>query len=410
MVLNIAAIINKRARRNKDKSRVAEEEALDLRRELGSCGLISVDTTPKPELVTSVCARYIEEGVNVVILSGGDGTVQNFLTHHFKELYRRYRRSMTPIEFAHALNRMALDPTSDVSLPALYHRSRGTVNAYADTLGMRGDLEAIAENLTEAERRHAGSGITAFDRVYVPMLLLYSKDEPRDLDKLHVMALYADGSIYNFFEQYYAPKERGEDPSLLTAMRIIARGASSAMLSAAVDAWSSRLAGSPELGRRFYRERFIEQTIRSTPGTVTVDGHALPYPARSVTAIGTMSVSLYGIKPFWRMPRRPVDFGAYFPSQMEEIGSDLDYRGHTFQLFCGDISGMDIAKALHLLYLGRQTGIAGLTDTVARRVEIRQDVPLDVIVDGTRDSVGKSVVVEIAYLQPFIRLDRKPMK
>jgi len=409
MALKIAAIVNRKARRNNKDRAGAEEETLDLKQKLGSCGLVSVDRTSKAELVASVCSKYAQEGVDVVILSGGDGTVQNFLTHQFKELYRRHGGSRTPIEFAHVLNWMALDSASGVSLPALYHRSRGTVNAYADTLGMKGDLEMMAENLTEADRRHAGSGITAFDRVYVPMLLLSSKDEPRDIDKLHVMALYADGSVYNFFEQYYAPKERGENPSLLTAMRLITRGVSSAMLSTALDACSNSLTGSPELGRMFYRERFIEQTIRSTPGTIIIDGNALPSPTRSVTAIGTMDVSLYGIRPFWRMPHKPVDFGAYFPSMMPETRPDLDPTGQAFHILCGDVSGMDIAKALHRIYLGRQTNITGLTDITARRVEIRQDVPLDFIADGSRDSIGHSVVVELAYLQPFILLDRKPM-
>ncbi len=402
MTLRIDALENAKAKKNKGK-RHSSFEQRRLESIIGTLPHSNVHFTTTEEDVTYLCSKLIQEGTDIAFLSGGDGTVHCFMTEHFKQMFRRYGKGSAPIQFAQALNRMALDPDSRVHLPAIYHRKRGTVNVYADTNRMRGDLETIANNIEHANTYHDKKGIRAFRRAYIPVMMLYDKERPNDLEHVQLMTLYADGLVYNFFQEYYRKKDMGGDSSMLEAVKVIAR----ASLSVGMDKMVPRQGPAAML----YDERYMDRILKELKGKVKADNSTvIPEGGiRNATAMGTMGVSLYGIKPFHRMPRRPEGFRTYFPAGQHEIVSLLDPGRHSFHLLTGNPRPEEIVRKIPQLYLGLATGIPCITDRTARRVEIDQTENTRFIADGSRHADGKKVIVETAYLQPFILLDHLPM-
>ncbi len=405
MPLKIAAIVNANAKQNKSNS--AKKEARKLERILDFSDA-KVDLTGKADIVKNLCDDYMKEKTDIVILSGGDGTVQNFLTTFFKQAYKEFGRGQTPIEFARTLNRASLEQATKIHLPKIYHRRRGTVNVYADTLKMTGEMEQVAQNLYETKRFGNKNPTHLFERAYVPILMLYPKDKPDDLESIQLMSLYADASLYRFFEEYYKPKDRGGECSMMTAATIIARCAGSITLSKIVDGISS--ASAFQKLKTAYENRYVDEILASISCEVIIDD-ATRMTERNATAMGTLGASLYGIKPFWRMPSKPQDFSPFYKAGTAERARDFSYEkisGKRFQFIGGKPDPFEIVKALPKLYLGNETCISGMEDTLANRVEITQDENLKIIADGSRHSNGKRAVIEVAYLQPFIMLDKNP--
>jgi len=398
-MLKIAALVNGNAKNNRVGR--AEKERQMLRRALRSA---KVDITTKADIVQGVCQDYIKEPVDVVMVSGGDGTIQNFMTHYFIENYRKFGKGMTPMEFARRFNRMAMDPASGVCLPAIYHRKKGTVNFYAETMGMKGDVDTIAENTGAAQ------SALEFARVYVPVMMIYSKENPNDLDALQLMTIYGDGFAYNFFEQYYEPKKRGEDSTFFTAAGVIARGSASAALAKMMDDASSLLFASTEISHRIYRRRYADVLVPKIRCEVRLDGERLPNPERTVTAMASMGAKTYGLRISWLLPARAEDFRAYFPPRVAEKPELLDSAEYRIHFMGGDVAPLDLSKTVPSLLLGKKNNTRGVTDRTARRIEIEQDEPLRYIADGSRQINGCSAVFEIAYLQPFILLDNRPCR
>jgi hypothetical protein len=408
-MIKLAAIVNGNARSNKGSS--SGKEGRRLGRLLANLKGVRVDVTSKPDLVNNLCREYNKERIDAIILSGGDGTVQNFATMQFKQLYREFGKRMSPIEFAATLNSAALDPDSGINLPAIYHRKRGTVNVYADTLGMEGDIETIVENLQRANALHDNIGKAAFRRVYVPMMMLYPKDKPDDLDWIQLQALYADGTLRNFYDHYYKPKNLGGDSNVLTAVKLIARCAFSITAAKLMDTTSENILGSRSASVTAYTDRFIDRILNSTECSFKVDGREV-CNERTLTAIGTMGVSLYGLRPFWRMPYKPQMFRrSYAPGsreRAEDFGRDA-VRAESMHILVGTPDTMELVMSLPLIYAGKKTGISGLADLLGKRVEIEQGEDLKMICDGSRKENGRQAVIKIAYLQPFILLDNAPM-
>jgi diacylglycerol kinase family enzyme len=398
-MLKIAALVNGNAKNNRVGQ--AEKERQMLRRALRSA---KVDITTKADIVRGVCQDYIKEPVDVVMVSGGDGTIQNFMTHYFIENYRKFGKGIAPMEFARRFNRMAMDPGSGVCLPAIYHRKKGTVNFYAETMGMEGDVDTIAENT------YAARSALEFARAYVPVMMIYSKENPNDLDALQLMTLYGDGFAYNFFEQYYEPKKRGEDSTFFTAAGVIARVSVSAALAKVMDDASRLLFASTEISRRIYRRRYADVLVPKIRCEVRLDGERLPNPERTVIAMASMGAKTYGLHISWRLPGRAKDFRAYFPPRVAanpELLNSADYRIH---FMGGNPTPVELSKMVPSFFLGKKANARHVTDTTARRVEIKQEDPLRFICDGSRQSNGSSAVIEIAYLQPFILLDNRPCR
>jgi len=405
MTLRIAAIVNGTAKGNSLDHAAKERSRLER-----AFRNAKVDTTTKADLVHMLCQDYHREKVDVVIVSGGDGTVQNFLVSNFKENYRRFGKGTTPIEFARKLNRMALDPDSGIHLPALYHRKRGSVNYYANALGMKDDLGMIAENCETAEKYFSQLGTRAFPRVYVPIMMIYPKENQKDLDMIELMTSYGDGFAFNYFDQYYEPRKRGEESTFFTAMKVIAKGTASGSLELALDKVSELLFSSNGFGRSIYPKRYVDFLVPTISCEILLNGNKLPYTYRTVNIIGTIGTSLYGIKLFWRMPGRAEGFRAYYQPSMFENPEFLDASKYEFHYLGGNPPPVELSKMVPSFFLGKKANAPHVTDTLARRVEIKQEDSLRFICDGSRQTNGNSCVIEIAYLQPFILLDQPPRR
>jgi diacylglycerol kinase family enzyme len=407
-MIKLAAIVNGNARNNKGSS--AGKEARKLQKILSHLKGSRVDVTSKSDLVSNLCREYSKEHIDAIILSGGDGTIQNFVTMQFKQLYREHGKGMSPIEFASKLNSTALDPDSEINLPAIHHRKRGTVNVYADTLGMDGNIERILENIEEADFHYPLLGKAAFRRVYVPMIMIYPRDKPDDLDMIQLQALYADATLRNFYEQYYLPKKHGGDSNVLTAGKLIARCAYSITVGKILDTAAETLLGSRKTSVTVYSDRYIDRIMNVIECSVKIDGREV-CNERTLTAVGTMGVSLYGLKPFWRMPDKPQAFRRSYAPGIKEYAADFadSVQAESMHVLVGKPDTIDLVKELPKVYAGKRTKISGLTDMLAKRLEIEQKEPLKIICDGSRHDNGKSAVVQIAYLQPFILFDDMPM-
>ncbi|MBU2561006.1 MAG: hypothetical protein KKD17_01820 [Nanoarchaeota archaeon] len=402
MVLSIEAIINGKAKQNRGRS--VEKELMHLRRTIGILPGSGVQSTATEEEVTAICDKVLMERIMIAFLSGGDGAVHYFMTEYFKQAYRRFGKRKTPIEFARAMNRMALNKRSKLFLPCIYHRPRGTVNVYSDVHRMEGDLEDITANIDAANRIHPEQGTRQFRRVYVPVLMLYDKEHPKDLDHVQLMTLYADGFLYNFFSEYYLPKDRGGSSNMLTALKVVANSSASALL--------DRVSPRKGIPGTLYSQRYIYRILDEIEGEVTADDRVIigRKEKRNALAIGTMGVSLYGLRPFHQMPKSPEEFQAYFKAGEPEKEEALDPAAYSFHLLAGNPDPLDIVWRIPNIYRGRPAGIPGIKDTLAKKVEIEQAKVLEFIADGSRHSDGKRVAIEIAYLQPFILLDHAPME
>ncbi|MBW2963936.1 hypothetical protein KY363_00610 [Candidatus Woesearchaeota archaeon] len=390
MALKIRCNINGKAKGNQRKEAYKEKRRIE--KALHACPDVAVEVTTSEDQVKSRCKDWREQQADLIILSGGDGTVKHWLTTNFRENYRRLGNGMMPNEFAHQMNRMSFDPKSGLFLPPIHHKPKGTVNFWADTLCMGGDLDVIAELLTKASRYD--DGLFQFKRVYIPVFMLYNKDRPYDLDEIHLGTTYADGFLYNVFWEYYAPKRRGGDSSIASALQVIARSAASIGL-------DSVLPRDTPLGK-MYSERYMDRILTSIRGEVVINDNTTvvgPDEERNVTAIGCMNVNLYGIKPFYKVPSAPEKFVFYSEGQ-EEKPDELDINDHMFHVMVGKVNPLMVVGQLPNLYLGKETTVEGLTDRLARKLEIRQHRDLKYIIEGSEQSNGKTAVIELAYLQP----------
>jgi hypothetical protein len=398
MVLKIFVNINGKAKQNRRKG-LAEKEERRIKRSFAGYPDIATKITESEGSAKRLCKEYIKHKVDAVIISGGDGTVQYHLTTYFKELYKSFGKGLAPIEFAHRLNRMALDPSTGLVLPAIYHRRKGTVNFYGDTLRMGGDVETIAERVMMRKE----VSLTDFPRTYVPVFMLFPKDDPYNLDDTKLMTTYADGFLDRVFEEYYAPKKKGKDASIANALEVIGRTLASATLDNVLPRDSPQGA--------IYKERYVDTIMHSITGEVKIDDRVIVAPdeKRIALSIGAMGVNLYGLKPFYRMPRNPEKF-VFFEAGKYEKTEDVNINNQMFQVLVGNPELLSIAKQLPNIYLGTATNVTGLTDTLARRVEIAQDEDLAYIADGSTETNGKNAVIEMAYLQPFVLLDYMPQE
>lgn len=400
MTLKTAYNINPQATRNIGRGKAKER---GMKNTFRHCESAMVHLAKRPEDVVTFSMNCLKEGVDISIIDSGDGGVAKFMTNYFRQLFRKFGKGMTPPEFARIINSMALDPKSGLYLPAIYHNPEGGVNCYGKTLGMDRDMENVAENIESAEKGECKNlGRAAFRRMYVPTIILYPADNPSDLERVHIMTLYADTSVYDFFEKYDDVKDK-EGASMITAMRMLARCAGSITISTALDMVSEKI------GRKAYYERYIDEIIHTTECAMSIDGNP-GIRERSVTAIGTMGVSLYGLKPFWRMPNTPEGFTNYNPGFLEDknqLGPEALDRLR-FHLLCGKPKPLDIVLALPDIYAGRKTNLEGVIDRLAKRVEITEKEEMEVVVDGSRHTVSDRMVMQIAYMQPFIDVNKRP--
>ena len=394
-------IINPNAGRNKGNG--AERER-DSYRHILCEGNIHITT--EEEMVKDISSDLLENPTSMILTSGGDGTVHKFLREFFLVNYDCFGGGMTLIEFGHQLNRLALDLQSGVNIPCLCPIPRGTVNFLAKLCGINEDKRKIAENLMRA-RQNPGEVTRVLDVVYIPVLMMYSKERPHDPEHVQLMTVYGDGFTFRSVDEYERFKENWIGPKMGAALKVVAKGSISAAIGLMLDKISTSIYGSAEKSRGLYPNRFGDMLAEPIEGEVKVDGRTLPTDKRTMTLIGTHWMDSQGIKPFWRMPRHAKDMKTYFPAGVPVNPDLLDPKDYTFHSICGNPTAMDIVVGVPWFFSGRQTYMRGIHDVEAKRVEMQKKEPYSIIAGGTRHHelpVGDTIVIEIAYLQPFAML------
>lgn len=191
-----------------------------------------------------VCEEFKKERIDVLGISGGDGTLHHTLTAIIKTY-------------------------GDQPLPRVAILRGGTMNTIANSLGIRGETRSLLLELVDKQRRSVLSEIPAFDKAILQVGDRYG-------------FIFGNGIIYNFLHEYYSTGH----PSPSTAAQLIARAAASTMVRG-------------PLSRRIYR-RFRAR--------VTVDGERWAWDDFTAVAASVVAQIGLGFKPFYRCDEDPARF------------------------------------------------------------------------------------------------------
>ncbi len=179
----IGVISNPRSRRNRRDPALARQLAYVL-------GEQGEHVAPGDlEALHRVAERFLDRGIDILAINGGDGTCHTVLT----AFYRVYRER---------------------PLPRLALLRGGTMNTVASGLGIRGRPDDLLGRLVRCY--HSGRPLREVERT-----LLIAGDQ--------VGFLFGNGLISNFLEVYY----RGREPSPIKAAGLVLRAAASALLGGA---------------------------------------------------------------------------------------------------------------------------------------------------------------------------------
>lgn len=176
----IGLIHNPNASRNKGKRWLADR----LRWILGEDGI--VEETPVPEKIAEVAERFKKNGVDLLLINGGDGT-SHLVLSYFLKVY------------------------GEIKIPPFLHLRGGTMNTIANSLGVvRLSTEKLIKRILEKYRRKE-----KFDII------------ERNIIKIgdRFGFIFGSGLVSNFLEAYYSGKGRGA----LKAIKVILRGILSAI-------------------------------------------------------------------------------------------------------------------------------------------------------------------------------------
>jgi diacylglycerol kinase family enzyme len=194
----IGLITNPRSRVNRrDPSRIRRLGYL-----IGAHG--QAQATRSLDDLHRVCEDFYKERIDVLGISGGDGTLHHTLT----AMVRAYGKEPLP--------------------PVAILRG-GTMNTVATSFGIRGETPRLLFELIDKHSREL-----PFDTFTRPLL--------RVGDAFGF--IFGNGLIYNFLEAYY----EGGDPSPAVAARLVAAGSASALVGGA-------------LARRLYRRVHTRVTV-----------------------------------------------------------------------------------------------------------------------------------------------------
>jgi diacylglycerol kinase family enzyme len=237
-VPGIGLITNPRSRANlRDPSRARKLGYL-----IGSHG--TAEATKSLDDLYRVCEEFKKERIDVLGISGGDGTLHHTLTAMIKTY-------------------------ADQPLPPVAILRGGTMNTVANSLGLKGETGKLLFELVDKHRR----GV-------LPSLPLVSRPLLQVGDAYGF--IFGNGIIYNFLHEYYA----SGTPSPATAARLIAGAAASTLVSGG-------------LARRIYR-RFHAR--------VTADGETWACEDFITVAAAVVEQIGLGFKPFYRCCERPDGF------------------------------------------------------------------------------------------------------
>ncbi len=175
----IGVIVNPFSRQNKKNP----DRINKLAYIVGSHGTIAA--TKSLSELEDVAIEFKKQGVEILALSGGDGTNHITLTK-FIEVY------------------------GDTPLPKIALLRGGTMNTIADSIGIRGDSNQILFNIVEKYHNN-----TPFKTV---------KRNVMNIDGRYGF-LFANGVAFNFLKEYYS----GSTPTPAKAAAILSRGVLSAI-------------------------------------------------------------------------------------------------------------------------------------------------------------------------------------
>ncbi len=184
-VPGIGLITNPRSRVNKkDPSKPRKLGHL-----IGSHGTASA--TGSLDDLYRVCEEFKKERVDVLGISGGDGTMHHTLTAMIKTY-------------------------GDQPLPPVAILRGGTMNTIANSLGIKGDPPKLLFELVDRHRR--GLELETFERELLQVGDRYG-------------FIFGNGIVYNFLHEYYS----AGDPSPASALKLIASAAASTLVGGALS-------------------------------------------------------------------------------------------------------------------------------------------------------------------------------
>lgn len=157
---------------------------------IGSHGV--AEATKSLDDLYRVCEEFYKERIDVLGISGGDGTLHHTLTAMIKAY-------------------------GDTPLPPVAILRGGTMNTIARSFGIFGDSKTLTYELTESQRLGKLHEIPSFEREILQIGDKYG-------------FIFGNGIIYNFLHEYYATGK----PSPTTAAQLIARAAGSTMFRTAL--------------------------------------------------------------------------------------------------------------------------------------------------------------------------------
>lgn len=236
----IGLISNPHSRVNRRSPRAIER----LRSQLGPDDV--VELTSDIDELHRVAAEFLDRGIDVLALNGGDGT-------------------------NHITLSAFVDVWGDTPLPPIALLCGGTMNTIARGFGVRGSPPKLLHRLIEARRQ--GSMPPAVER---PLLRVTADGETS------YGFIFGNGVVYNFLSEYYAH----EDVSPTVAARLLARSVASVLARG-------------ELAGRLFRP--FRAAIEAD-GAPWLDGEFVAVMASNQPELGL------GFRPFARCGERPDAF------------------------------------------------------------------------------------------------------
>ncbi|MGH7272145.1 MAG: diacylglycerol/lipid kinase family protein [Polyangiaceae bacterium] len=242
----IGVVLNPKSRRNlRDPG-----AAVRLARRLGDHGVLRSATSH--EELYRIAEDFLREDIDVLAISGGDGTGHVTLTG-FLDVYRGAR------------------------VPEVALLRGGTMNTVANSIGVaRGEPEGLLARLIRAYARRGHQPLTAVERHVMRIA-------PAAGGQAHVGFLFGTGVVHGFLAEYY----RHGQPTPVVAAKTLARGVASTLV----------------------HGETIRQMAEPFRGSVVLDdGTEWPDREYITVAAGTVADLGLGFKPFHRYGERPGAF------------------------------------------------------------------------------------------------------
>jgi diacylglycerol kinase (ATP) len=220
------------------RSRVNRRDPARLRRLgylIGSHGV--AEATRSLDDLYRVCEEFKKERIDILGISGGDGTMHHTLTAMIKTY-------------------------EEQPLPLIAILRGGTMNTIANSFGIKGSTPQLLFELVDKHRRGLTRELDIFEREILQVGDRYG-------------FIFGNGVIYNFLHEYYGTGR----PSPAVAARLVARGALSTMVSG-------------PLAERLYR-RFRARVV--------VDGDVWAREDFATVAASVVEQIGLGFRPFYRI-------------------------------------------------------------------------------------------------------------